>query len=264
MKRILAATLCILILSGHDLFIKLDAYILPEGGETVLKLYNGTFDKSENIITRDRIINSSITGPGLDLTPDPEDWYDEGEKTCLAITNLKEGTHLAAISTKPRIINLSAQDFNAYLAHDGVTDMLEERKQKGQLGLDAREKYAKHVKAIFQVGAGQTEHFKKVMGYPVEFIPLQNPYALKVGDDLEVKLLENGKPLQKQLVYYNFRTLSGDKKAEKPIRTDQNGRLKIKMHQAGIWYLRTIHMVKTGEEEHNYQSNWATLTFEIK
>ena len=264
MKRLLAAAFCLLVLSAHDLFIRMDSYILPAGGKTVLKLYNGTFDKSENTITRDRIISPVISGPGKDFIPVSKDWYDEGETTGLKLSGLKAGTHLAAVSTKPRMIDLSAQDFNEYLEHDGVKDMLEQRKRKGQLGLDAREKYAKHVKAIFQVGGSKTDHYKKVMGYPVEFVSMQNPYLLKVGDDLEVQLLENGRPLQKQLVYYHLRPAPGGQKAERSVRTDQNGMVKVKITHPGIWYLRTIHMVEIDGEEYNYQSNWTTLTFEIK
>ena len=47
---------------------------------------------------------------------------------------------------------LTAEEFNDYLEHDGVTDVLERRRSQGQLTSDARERYSKHVKAIVQVG----------------------------------------------------------------------------------------------------------------
>ena len=70
----------------------------------------------------------------------------------------------------------------------------------------ARKKYSKHVKAIFQIGDKQTDDYKTVLGYPIEFIPLSNPYTLKIGDELAMKLLINGKPISGEMVYASFNT----------------------------------------------------------
>ena len=50
-------------LIAHDMFLKLRSYIVEPNTKVTLALYNGTFDKSENIITRDRMIDVSVVGP---------------------------------------------------------------------------------------------------------------------------------------------------------------------------------------------------------
>ena len=96
---------------------------------------------------------------------------------------------------------MDAKAFNDYLEHDGVLDMLEWRKENNVLDQDAVEKYSKHVKTIFQVGKQLTDDYKTELGYPIEFVLLENPSNLHAGHDLPVKLLFNQKPLANQLVY---------------------------------------------------------------
>ena len=48
-------------------------------------------------------------------------------------------------------------------------------------------------------------------------------------------------------------------------RTDSYGVATIPLSGAGRWFVRTIHMVETmSEPDVDYESNWATLTFEIR
>jgi uncharacterized GH25 family protein len=147
--------------------------------------------------------------------------------------------------------------------------VLASRKEKGDLEKDARELYSKHVKAVFQVGQQRSEGFKAKLGYPIEILPLQNPYQLGKGATLEVLILKDDKPAANQLVYANYAGYhrhddkGGHVEAVK-TRTDQNGIAKIKLAQSGHWYIRLIHMVPSNKEGVDYESNWATLTFEIK
>ena len=50
-------------LFAHDMFLKLRSYIVEPNTKVTVALYNGTFDKSENVITRDRMIDVSVVGP---------------------------------------------------------------------------------------------------------------------------------------------------------------------------------------------------------
>ncbi len=69
----------------------------------------------------------------------------------------------------------------------------------GELGKDIRERYSKHVRAIFQVGDKLTDDYKLPLGYPVEIIPQQNPYALKAGQTLTVLCTRDGQPLAQSI-----------------------------------------------------------------
>ncbi len=264
-----------LLCSSHDLFLKMHHYVLEPHQAIEVFLFNGTFEKSENTISRDRIIEEKIVGPSFEFKPSSEHWYDKDNITYLSFTTGGAGTYLAGISTRPRMIHLSAADFNKYLEHDGVTDVWEQRKSTEKIDRPADEQYAKHVKAIFQVGDQYTDHYQTVMGYPVEFVPLENPYSKKVGEELKIRLLEHGEPLSHVLVYAGHEHeigehgddhehgIEGHEHIEDSFRTNSSGEVTVPIDHEGIWYIRTIHMVESEKEGIDYISNWATLTFEI-
>jgi len=74
------------VLRAHDMFLKLTSfYLAPDQKSTVL-LYNGTFDKSENAITRDRVLDFSMVGPTEQRAhQDTAQWRDSGTTTLLDI-----------------------------------------------------------------------------------------------------------------------------------------------------------------------------------
>src|SRR5690606_28080880 len=129
------------------------------------------------------------------------------------------------LATKSREIALKAPEFTEYLKEDGLPDTLEERRNTGELEKDAKERYAKHVKAIVQVGKKQTDDYKAVLGYPVELVPQQNPYKLKRGDTIEILCLKDGKPLAGQVVLAG-RDDKGKIVSSPELRSDEKGLVK--------------------------------------
>ena len=265
MKRLLLLITLFILFSSHELFLKTDSYFLETNKFSELYLFNGTFDESENVITRDRIIDAKIIGPEYEFSPDEADYYDQGEVTYLKFKSGNEGTYVAGISTSPSIIELSAMEFKEYLEHEELTDVITEREDRGISNSSVREKYSKHVKAILQVADRRTKHFETKLGYPMEFIPLNNPYELSINDQISFKLLSRGKPLSNQIVHYSSRLGPQNlSREENSTRTDKSGNFTITLSEAGTWYVATIHMVESEAEDIDYESIWATLSFEIK
>lgn len=183
------------------MFLKLDGFFLTPNTEAEIQLFNGTFSNSENVITRDRMLDVSLVSNGQRNAVDTSQWYEKDNITFLRLNTGEAGTKLLGVSTAPRNIELPAKDFNEYLEHDGVLDMLQWRKDNNAMDQDAVEKYSKHVKTIFQVGETLSDEWSTVLGYPIEFVPQENPYDIHPGHSLKVKLLLDGKPLNNQLVY---------------------------------------------------------------
>jgi len=255
---------------AHDLFLKLDTVFLKPNTNASIVLFNGTFEKSENSITRDRMVDVSIVGPERQRShPDTSHWRDVATQTVLDIQTGEAGTYVVGVSTAARMIELSAKDFNDYLKHDGVLDILDQRRLKNELTQDATERYSKHVKAIIQVGHKHSGAFSARLGYPAELIPLQNPYDLKRGENLEVLFLKDGKPIANQPIYASYKGLhrhddAGGHAEAIQLRTNENGVAKFQLAASGQWYIRLIHMQEVEDDEADYESNWATLTFEVQ
>jgi uncharacterized GH25 family protein len=268
MKRILVALLTVVIclsLTSHELFLKTDAYFLSPGQASELYLFNGTFDTSENVITRDRIVDATIVGPDYEIKLGSEDYYDKDNATFLRFKAGKEGTYTAGVSTAAKVLEMTAEKFNEYLEHEGLEGTIAERKNEGSYGNGAKEKYSKHVKALLQVGAEKTQEYAKVFGYPIEFIPVVNPYRIEAGQPVAFKLLRDGKPLANHMVHYST-SMPGKDAHDNEIstKTDDNGIVTMTPNQSGNWYVATIHMEKSNEKGLDYESNWATLTFGVK
>jgi hypothetical protein len=283
MKKLFFLLTAFVLFSSHDMYLKMDTYFLQPNTPAIIKLFNGTFDASENTIARNRMIDVSLVGNGKRMEIDTAQWRDEGMETVLNFNTGEAGTWVAGVSTHPRNIEMTAADFNGYLEHDGVLDMLEWRKKNDALEQDAVEKYSKHVKTIFQVGDQLTNDWQTALGYPIEFVPLSNPYDLHPGHGLAVQLLWQGAPLANQLVYIGSKesahehegTEAATHSHEDPetadhhhdeltqVRTNAEGQLTVDLTHEGVWYLRTIYLTHSEEAGLTHESNWATLTFEV-
>ena len=188
MKKTILMCGVLAICSGHTMFLKFDSYFLKPNTAATLQLFNGTFDESENVIDRDRMLDASILSNGVRKQVEASQWTEKDNTTYLNFQTGDEGTYVAGVSSKSRSLKMEAKAFNDYLDHEGLFDMLEWRKNNGALDSLANEKYSKHVKTIFQVGESKTNDWQKKLGYPIEFVPLENPYSLHTGDSLAVQL----------------------------------------------------------------------------
>lgn len=248
---------------AHDLFLKTDSFFLKPNAKFTVKIMNGTFLVSEGAATFARLNDVSVVSAGKTVHPQEADFTKDETTGYLNLKTGAAGTYVVGLSTKHREIALKAAEFNEYLKEDGLPDTLEERRKMGELEKDAKERYAKHVKAILQVGKKQTDDYKTVLGYPVELVPQQNPYKLKKGSTIEILCLKDGKPLAGQVVLAG-REENGKIIAAPELRSDTNGIVKLRLDGAGKWYVKFINMEKLGDPNLNYESKWTTLTFELK
>ncbi|MDQ3243867.1 MAG: DUF4198 domain-containing protein [Gemmatimonadota bacterium] len=251
-------------LNAHDLFLRLDSFFLTPGSTARIRVLNGTFSKSENSITRDRIRNLSIVGSAGVVQADTSMWASTGDTSIFRLKLDSAGTYVIGASLLPREITLKAAEFNQYLSDDGIPDVLAARRKSGQLGTDATERYSKHVKALIQVGSARTA-IDKALGYPAELVPLDNPYSAQSGGWLRVRADVDGSPVGNQLLVTGGRTPRGGRFTERRMRTDANGVARIRIAEKGQWYVKFIHMVPvTGQDSLDYESKWATLTFQVR
>jgi hypothetical protein len=252
-------------LSAHDLFLRPTRFFVPENSEVRIHVLNGTFSKSEGAVTRDRLRALEVISPAGAMRLDTSAWVPAGDTTILTLRTGNAGTYVVGASLKPRELRLEAKDFNKYLATDGVPDVLDARRQRGELEQPARERYHKHVKAVLQVGSQRSPGFDRVLGYPAELVPLDNPYALRVGASLRVRALVDGQPLANQYVVTGGRGTGGARIAQRGVRTDADGVARVPLRSAGVWYIKFIHMARaSGDTMIDYESKWATLTFAVR
>jgi uncharacterized GH25 family protein len=250
--------------AAHDMFLKPARFFVPEKSEVRIRVLNGTFSKSENSIARARVADASVVTPDGRTRLDTAEWTVRGDTSTFHVHTRGAGTYVIGASTRPNTIALAAKDFNQYLEEDGIPDVLAARRKDKEMEKPARELYHKHVKALIQVGDVRSDHYSTALGYPAELIPLENPYSLKTGATLRVRTLVDGKPAANQYVLYGGRTASEGRIEQRSVRSDGDGVARIPLSSAGTWYIKFINMARVQRDTVDYESKWATLTFQLR
>ena len=249
---------------AHDMFLKPTRYFAPENAEVRVRVLNGTFTESSNSIARGRLADASVLTPRGRTKIDTAEWSVRGDTSTFHIHTRAAGTYVIGASTKPSEIDLSADDFNLYLADDGIPDVLDARRRAGELQKPARERYHKHVKAFVQVGDARSDLYATPLGYPAEIMPLENPYSVAKGGTLRVRTLVDGKPAGNQYVLYGGTDASDAGIEQKSVRSNAEGIATIPLPVAGIWFVKFINMTRVGRDGVDYESKWATITFQVR
>jgi hypothetical protein len=263
----LSLLLCVAsLLEAHDLFIKLESYFLDPHTSVSVPILNGSFVQSENAIMRDRVVDISLVSAVGRSHIDTTAWSGDttySDTTFLAIETGRPGTYVVGASTRPRDLGLAAADFNEYLDHDGIPDILAARERDGELDKDVWERYSKHVKAVLQVGDVRDDSYRVRLGYPAEIVQVANPYALSVGDEYSFLCLVDREPVGNQLVILGGER-GGNLVEEVRRRTDDRGMVSFVIGSAGKWYIEFINMAPSPDADVDYESKWATLAFEVR
>lgn len=255
---------------AHEMFLlPSEHYVEPRATVTVA-LFNGSFDSSENPTTRDRMKSVLMAANGKMSGPSEDKWWDDRKASYLDLKFGGEGTYAIGVSTKPKVIVLSADNFDDYLRHDGVVDILAAREAARTPDRpQVRELYSKHVRTIVQVGDIPTDDYATPFGFPAEILLQTNPTDLKAGATLAFQVMVRGKPASSQPVYASYaghhgHDAEGGHTHAAVMRTDQNGVASFAITNPGRWFITLIHMEPVDAREVDYESNWSTVTFEVR
>jgi uncharacterized GH25 family protein len=102
------------------------------------------------------------------------------------------------------------------------------------------------------------------VGFTIEIVPEADPYELKPGDLLPLRVLFRGKPAADLQIESSLAGPSGTKTIVVG-RTGSDGRLNVPIAGAGRWRLHTIKMERCDEiSVADWESFWASLTFEVR
>ncbi|WP_218082252.1 DUF4198 domain-containing protein [Anthocerotibacter panamensis] len=174
----------------------------------------------------------------------------------------RPGSYLLALDRNAQNIQLPAPKFNAYLQEEGLTDILRLRARKGQTKSPGRERYARNIKAIIQVGEPVEETPLRTLDKTIEMLPQQNPYALKAGDPFSLQVRFAGKALVNRQV--NAYILNQGKVSHQDARTDPKGMVTFRL-KPGVWLIRLVHMRPCQQacQGVDWESFWSSLTFAL-
>jgi uncharacterized GH25 family protein len=245
---------------AHDFWLVPQKFRLTPGDSVTVSANTGMdFPNSLSAVTPDRVDQFILVGKSV--KKNITDLKIQGNSLVAKCTFKESGTYVVGVALKPKEIKLTGEEFNEYLLHDGLPNIYELRKKEGILDKDAVEHYSKYPKTIIQVGNKLDEMPMKPLGLPIEIVPGMNPYGLKLGDELEVTVLFQGKPLSGTEIAWTYpgkgEEFAGSKK------TDKNGKAVIPLDKVGPYVIRLTHMEWVKKPTHEWESYWTSLTFDV-
>ncbi len=186
----------------------------------------------------------------------------EGDDPAGAVKIERPGVQVIGYRSNHSSIELSAADFEAYLKEDGLEPIIAQRAKRGESDKSAKEIYSRCAKAVVAAGPAKEGAHDRVLGYTLEIVPLKNPYALQPGEELAVRLIFEGKFLPGAKIVAMNKT---DAKNPLTATTADDGTARFKLTKPGMWMIKSVQMIPAPQDSGaNWESFWATLTFEIQ
>ena len=166
--------------------------------------------------------------------------------------------------TPKTFIEIEADHFNDYLAHEGLSQILETRAATGQQHNSGREIYSKYCKTALNGPGGALAFLDTPVGLPIEIVPVTSG-PVRAGDALTVRVLVDQCPAPDVQLMASRQADSPSAPATSSIvRTDSQGYATIALDKPGAWRLHSIAMAPHKElGVADWESLWASLTFRL-
>lgn len=118
-------------------------------------------------------------------------------------------------------------------------------------------------KALINLAPG-APGFGTISGDRLEVVPLTNPAEVKVGDEMPLQLLFDGKPLSARVfaTYDGFSTREGTFAATTVAEKD--GSAHVKITAPGLWVVKVSHTHVESAATHGRYSANANVVFQVK
>jgi uncharacterized GH25 family protein len=162
--------------------------------------------------------------------------------------------------SNPSAIEVAADKFNQYLKEEGLDAVAALRAGRHETGAPAHELFARCAKSLVFSGSPTDAQSDQRLGFTLELVAERNPYALRAGQDLPIRLTYEDRPLAGALVVAMNRLNPAEKLT---ARTDKDGRVRFVLRPGRMWLVKAVHMVPAPAGSNaEWASFWASLTFE--
>lgn len=265
------------IAEAHDFWLVPNAFTNAPGAQIVIRGQTSSrFPTSESAVTTDRVASAHLLGASSSERIDG--LSTSGTSLLLRHRPTTSGQRVVAVQLFPRSMRESAASFRRYLELEGAPEALARVDREGLLrGRDSvTRRYAKYAKTVVEIGTNGPRAFSRIAGHPLEFMPQDDPSRLRVGDTLRVRLVHQGQPLTGIRVHSDVVDSAGSRPATASAAqsaapangsttdhvTDADGLIRVPITRAGLWNVRTIHIVQADATSGaDWDAHWATLVF---
>lgn len=246
-------------LSAHEFWLRPDKFIYKWNERINIKFLVGENFEGENWKgNRARVNSLYLYFSGV--KDEIRNLLSEKDGDSLKLRILDEGTSMVVFNSHNSFIELEPAKFNAYLLEDGLNEAFQHRLHHNEIDSTGREFYQRSAKTIFQVGKRYNNTFRQETVLPLDIIPQQNPYSIKNGDSLEVKILFQKEPLTNHFIRIFQR--NGNITTTRGMISSENGTIKFPVNTKGVWMISAVKMIRLKDDEKaQWQSYWGSCTW---
>jgi len=262
--RLLAITLIALIIGlvrvplfAHDMWIEPMTFS-PQTGEIVgVKLRVGQDLLGDPLPRNSELINQFVVDDSEGLKPLVG---RDGSDPAGFLRVPAPGLLVIGYRSNPSSVELPAEKFNQYLKDEGLDAVAALRASRNETAAKAREIFSRCAKSLVLSGPASDAAGDRRLGFTLELVAERNPYTLRAGQDLPVRLTYENRPLAGTLVVAMNRLNPSEKLR---ARTDNEGRVRLRLRPGGMWLIKAVHMIPAPAGANaEWASFWASLTFE--
>jgi Domain of unknown function (DUF4198) len=260
MPAVALAAVCSLSASAlaHDFWIEPSTFRPEVGSPVALRLVVGQGFRGDALPRNPALIARFV------LVDDAGERPVEGrpaEEPAGSVRIDRPGLQVVGYRSRTSQVSLEPAKFEDYLREEGLETIIADRAKRGESQKPSRELFSRCAKGLLQAGGGAPAGNDRSLDFTLELVAEKNPYGLKPGAELPVRILYEGKPLSNALIA----ALPYDEPDRKlSQRSDANGRVVFRLPRAGAWLIKAVHMVRTRDNpEADWESFWASLTFAI-
>lgn len=265
MRRILSTATALVaataFLSGtgfaHDVWMQANRFIVPVGATVAFRVFAGHgSDREEWNVGVDRLVSVQRIGPDGKTALKPT---KSGSGN---VSFSKAGTHVVAMVSNNAKSDLPAAKFNDYARDEGLTPAIDLREKLGLADRNGREVYSRRTKMLVKVGKSSVlqTHLLRPLGMTLEIVPERDPYAVRKGAPLPLRIYFLGKPLVGATV--KLINLDADAKPVARMLSDTNGRVIVAHPGPGNWQVNTIWTRPlVGNPSAEFDTVFSSLTF---
>lgn len=212
-------------------------------------------------VTDARIIGASSTTTITEMSV-------EGTSLRLHQKPAAPGQYLVVAALTPRTTRATPAGMMRYLkAEGGAGEASRLERENAFAGTDSViYSGTSYGATVFELGTGGPRAFSKSAGFPLEFVPVNDPAHVHLGDTLHVKVLGAGKPVPNISVDATpafDSTAAAGMSGAVSLTADASGVLHLALTKAGPWMLRSAFVARRPGTASEWDVSRSTYVFTV-
>ena len=247
--------------SAHETWLQPERFAATPGATLTFGLTSADgFNGFDTAIKSERIarVLGRLGGTTIAMSPPVE----RDKALQFSATFPRPGIAVIGVELKPRVLELSSDNIEHYFREIHADDAMRAVWAALPEPHRWRESYVKTSKSFVRVGEPATAEraWAEPLGLRLEIVPERDPTALRVGDELPVRVLRGGEPLGGFVIAF----VSAGETREHVVATDAHGRASAALDTAGAWLVHGTDLRRAAGPDLEWESDFSTMVVEVR